>query len=179
MAYVSKGRKEERFPKLPTRQYIAQLEETMLMNSEQWGDFQSVKWKIIAPDEFTGRYFWEKFYFHNPDLQERDKAECRYDDFMRQVAGLEAGAEDDSQLFLGKVCFLDIYRGEFKKEPGKFFNKVNSRKVVSDHALSALMEQLNEQEKIMPPAGAEVKKVASAPQPLPSNIDDFEDDIPM
>jgi hypothetical protein len=41
------------------------------------------------------------------------------------------------------------------------------------------MEQLNEQEKITPPAGAEVKKVASAPQPLPSNIDDFEDDIPM
>lgn len=124
MAYVSKGRQEERFPRLPSGEYTAVLVETLLKNHQQFGDYQSVKWEIRSPDDYQGRFLWESFYFNHPDPLKAQEAEVRYETYMREVGGVEEGGKDHEHLFLNKVCILSVYRGEYEGRP---YNKVNSR----------------------------------------------------
>ena len=129
MVYVSKGRKEERFPKLPSGKYTAELVETTFMNHEMLGDYQSVQWKIKSPADYKGQYLWEKFYFNNPDVEKAEKDQIRYETLLREVGGIEAGEKDDANLLLNKVCELDVYLGNYE---GRDYNRVNKRLVVKN-----------------------------------------------
>lgn len=122
MAYVSKGRKEERFEKFPKGIYRMKLMDMILKNHEQLGDYQSVQWKIIAPEQYKGRFYWDSFYLNHPDAEREEKEQTRYETFLKEVGGIEAGQEDDPDLLLDKVCDLDIYRGSYE---GREYNKTN------------------------------------------------------
>jgi hypothetical protein len=161
MVYVSKGRKEERFPKLPSGKYMAELVETTFMNHEMLGDYQSVQWKIKSPADYKGQYLWEKFYFNNPDFEKAEKDQIRYETFLRDVGGIEKGGKDDPDLLLNKVCELDVYRGEIKSEPGTFYNHVNKRTPVDKMAFTA--------------KGSGI----STPQAPTSTAEELDDEIPF
>ena len=158
MAYVSKGRKEERFPKLPSGKYTAELVETTFMNHEMLGDYQSVQWKIKSPADYKGQYLWEKFYFNNPDFEKAEKDQIRYETFLREVGGIEAGGKDDANLLLNKVCALDVYLGNYE---GRAYNKVNSRTPVDKMAFTA--------------KGSGI----STPQASTTTAEDLNDEIPF
>jgi hypothetical protein len=123
MAYISKGRKEERFEKFPKGIYRARLVEILLKNHQTLGDYPSIMWKIIAPEQYKGRFYWDSFYLNHPDAERKEKEQTRYETFLKEVGGIEAGQEDDPDLLLDKVCDLDIYRGSYE---GRQYNKTNA-----------------------------------------------------
>jgi hypothetical protein len=134
MSYISKGRKEERFPTFPKGKYTAELVETTFMNHEVLGDYQRVQWKIKTPSDYKGQSLWEKFYFNNPDPEKAEKDQIRYETFLHEVGGIEAGEKDDPNLLLNKVCELDVYLGNYE---GRAYNKVNSRTPLDKMAFTA------------------------------------------
>jgi hypothetical protein len=129
MVYISQGRKEERFEKFPKGIYRMKLMDTILKNHEQLGDYQSVQWKIIAPENYKGRFYWESFYLNHPDSDKAIKDQTRYETFLKEVGGIEEGQEDNADLLLDKVCDIDIYLGHYK---GNDYNRSNKRVVVKE-----------------------------------------------
>ena len=158
MVYISQGRKEERFEKLPAGIYRAQLMDVMLKNSPERGDYKSVQWKIMAPEQYKGRFYWESFYLYHPDQEKAEKDQIRYETLLKAVGGIEKGEKDNSDLLLNKVCDLDVYLGNYD---GNRYNKTNTWRLIPRHG------DIERQAGVLLPHSSQ------------SRVDDFNDDIPM
>jgi hypothetical protein len=158
MAYISQGRKDERFEKLPSGIYRGKLIEMILKNSPERGDYMSLQWKLTMPKAYEGRSYWESFYLYHPDQKRAEKDQIHYETFLKQVGGIEKGQKDNPDLVLNKVCDLDIYLGNYEGQP---YNKTNLWRLIP-HSYDR-----------------ERQAGVSLPQSSQSNFDEFNDDIPM